>query len=81
MPDEETFIIDASTGNMLLGGELLQNKSSQYLIDTAFCREINLRNITAQFIHLLCNGLSFNYVNVTVTHEGKGRGTNKALNC
>ena len=45
MSDNEDFTIDAGTGNVLLLGELLRNKSSQELMDAAIYRGINVSNV------------------------------------
>ena len=66
MSDDEDFTIDASTGNMLLHGELLHNKSFEELMEAAIYRGINVskvknaldtkRAITSYFMFLLYHG-------------------------
>ena len=45
MSDDEDFTIDASTGNVLLHGELLHNKSSEELMAAAIYRGIDVRKV------------------------------------
>ena len=63
MSDDEDFTIEASTGNVLLHGELLRNKSSAELMEAAIYRGIDVskvknaldteRSITSYFMFLL----------------------------
>ena len=45
MSDDEDFTIDASTGNVLLHGELLHNKSSEELTEAAIYRGIDVSKV------------------------------------
>ena len=66
MSDDEDFTIDAGTGNVLLHGELLQNKSSHKLMEAAIYKGIDVskvkntldikRAITPYFMFLLYHG-------------------------
>ena len=66
MSDDQDFTIDADTGNILLRGELLHNRSSQELIDATISRGIDVSNvkhaldieraITSYFMFLLYHG-------------------------
>ena len=66
MSDDEDFTIDAGTGNVLLHGELLQNKSFHELMEAAIYREVDVskvksaldveRAITSYFMFLLYHG-------------------------
>ena len=60
MLDNDDFAIDAGSGNVLLHGELLRNKSYQELLDVAIYSISNVKNamdieraITSYFMHLL----------------------------
>ena len=66
MSDEQDFSIDAGTGNVLLHGELLQNKSFHELMEAAIYRGVDVskvksaldaeRAITSYFMFLLYHG-------------------------
>ena len=66
MSDDEDFFIDAGTGDVLLRGELLHNKSSHELMEAAIYRGIGVskvkngldteRAITSYFMFLLYHG-------------------------
>ena len=66
MSDDEDFIIDASTGDVLLHGEVLRNKNLHELMEAAIYRGINVskvkdvldtkREITSYFMFLLYHG-------------------------
>ena len=66
MSDEQDFSIDAGTGNVLLHGELLQNKSFHELMEAAIYRGVDVskvksaldaeREITSYFMFLLYHG-------------------------
>ena len=66
MSDDEDFTIDAGTGNVLLHGELLQNKSFHELMEAAIYRGVDVskvksaldveRAITSYFMFLLYHG-------------------------
>ena len=67
MSDDEDFTIDAGTGDVLLHGEPLRNKSSDELMEAAIYRGVNVskvknrldteRAITSYFMHRLYHGL------------------------
>ena len=66
MTDDEDFTIDASTGDVLLHGEVLRNKSPHELMEAAIYRGIDVskvkdaldteRAITSYFMFLLYHG-------------------------
>ena len=66
MSDDEDFTIDASTGDVLLHGEVLHNKSPNELMEAAIYRGIDVskfkdaldteRAITSPFMFLLYHG-------------------------
>ena len=68
MSVEEDLTVDAATGEVLLGGELLRYSSFRDLMDAAIFMCIDVdnvknaigckRSITAYFMHRLCDGLS-----------------------
>ena len=63
---EEELTVDEATGEVLLGGDLLRNRSFEDLMDAAIFRGVDVSNIKnaidceraikAYFIHRLCNG-------------------------
>ena len=66
MSDNEDFSIDAGTGNVLLHGELLRNKSSHELMEAVIYRGVDVNKvknaldtewaITSYFMFLLYHG-------------------------
>ena len=66
MSDEQDFSIDAGTGNVLLHGELLQNKSFHELMEVAIYKGVDVskvksaldaeRAISSYFMFLLYHG-------------------------